>query len=85
MRRKKSSIVEEALENYFSVQQENKEAQELLKWQIEGVKEAKKDFKEGRFVDGPMAMKWFKSLGTDNPLPRPSFSYFTKDNKIIRN
>lgn len=46
---------------------------ELLQWQIEGVKAAKKDFEEGRFVDSEEAMKWFKSLGTNDLLPRPSF------------
>jgi len=47
---------------------------DLLQWQIEGVKVAKKEMEEGKMLDGPTVMKWFKSLGTDNPLPQPSFS-----------
>jgi len=81
-RRNKSSIVEEALENYFSDLEQQKEVflkfekekkdDELKKWQLEGVEKAKKQIKEGKSIDGDKMMKWFKSLNTDKVLPRPS-------------
>ena len=88
-RRNKSSIIEEALENYFAEQEQQKKAVIQLKetletqnnktqeadlkaWQIEEVKKAKAEIKAGKVLDGETVMKWFKSLNTNDPLPRPS-------------
>jgi predicted transcriptional regulator len=61
-KRTKSSLIQEAVENYF----------ELQEWKIAGVKKAIKEMRDGKGIDGDIAMEWFDRLGTDEELPMPT-------------
>jgi hypothetical protein len=47
------------------------ERQARLKWEAEGIAEARTDVAAGRLVDAAKVRDWVSSLSTDNPLPVP--------------
>lgn len=77
--RSTSFIIQKAIENFIELEDLENEKNsldqiKLKKWQIEGIKKAQKQMKEGKSVDGDEAMKWMMSLGTKNELPMPTSS-----------
>ena len=56
-----SAFIAEAVGNHI----------ELEEWKISGIKKAIQEMKEGKKIDGVIAMEWFDSLGTKEEKPFP--------------
>ena len=61
LKRSKSYVVEEAIEEFVAVQE----------WQVARIEQALQSMKEGKRIAHDEVVRWVESWGTDNELPIP--------------